>query len=366
MAAQDVVIIGAGVAGLSTARALLGRGASVTVVDSATLGGVSSRAAAGVCVPSVRLLEDLTMFRFTQAARQALVEDLTALDANNLRRAQGVIRPAPDEKIRAAMEEKGAKAPGHLGRWATAEELFSLEPALKGGQLYGAFVNDDGFMLDVDRYLAAMLHDVGQRGGTVRLGEPVVEVREEADHVAIRTGTGNLRADRLIVCAGAWSGQIPGVERLPVRPQRGQLISVFHPTVRLTRILSGAAYIAPWKSGEIVVGATEEEAGFANHTTPAGMLFLTAYLAKLAPVLKEARFSSHWSGLRSTGPGGRLMLGPVPKMKRTFIGAANGGQGILTGALVGRVLTEWLLDGRSELGEPFDPARALDAPAAAR
>lgn len=360
-AAFDVLVIGAGVAGLSTARALQAQGVRVAVVDAMTPGGQGSRAAAGVCVPSVRLLDDLPMFDLARQARTVLLDELQALGAMHLRRAQGVIRPAVDEKTRAAMEEKGARAPGHLGRWANMEELGTLEPLLRGGQLIGAFVNDEGFMIDADAYLSTLLQDVAAHGATLRLGEPVTEVQEENDRVVVQTGVEKLSADRVAVCAGAWSGRLSGLPALPVRPQRGQLISVFHPSARLTRIVSGAAYIAPWRGGEIVIGATEEEAGFANHTTPAGVLFLSAYMSKLAPTLREARFVSHWSGLRAVSATGRLMIGPAPGLRRTFVGTAGGGQGIMTGALVGRILAEWMTTGRSERGEPFAPPAGAPA-----
>ncbi len=360
---KDIIVLGAGVVGLSTARQLLARGARVTVLDPSNPGGQGSRAAAGVAIPSVRLLEDPDMLAFTSAGREALTEDVAALGAGGLRRGGGILRPMADDKARLALEAKaGARAQGWLGRWAPVDEVVALEPALAGAPIAGAFVNDEGFMVDTDAYLTALLHDVAARGGEVRLSEAALHISDSEGGVEVRTISGTLKADLLLVAAGAWSGVLPGLPALPVKPQRGQMMTVFHPRVRLTRIISGPAYLAPWRAGEVVVGATEEDAGFACHTTPAGLLHLAATVARLSPALRDARFTHSWAGLRSTTPNGRPLLGRYPGTQRTWLATGHGGQGILTGGLTGRAVAELMDAGRSDAAAPFEPQRALADP----
>jgi len=359
----DILVLGAGVVGLSAARQLLARGARVTVLDPHPEGGQGSRAAAGVAIPSVRLLEDAAMQDFTRDAKPVLAEDLDALGTHDaLRRGQGILRPMQNEKARAALEARAQHAPDWLGRWISAEEVFALEPALAGGALCGAYLDEQGHMVDTAAYLAALLHDVGRRGGQVRLSEAAQLVSDSAQGVEVRTSTATLKADWLVVAAGAWSGGLPGLPPLPVRPVRGQMLTVFHPTVRLTRIVSGPSYLAPWRAGEVVVGATEENAGFASYPTPEGLLHLSAVLARLAPALREARFTGAWAGLRSTTPNGRPLLGRYPGAARTLLATGHGGQGILTGGLSGRAIAEYLLTGRSDAAAPFEPERVLAQP----
>lgn len=361
----DVVILGAGVVGLSAARHLAMRGAKVTVLDPDVAGGQGSRAAAGVTIPSVRLLGDPDMRAFTLAAKPVLAEELKAVGAAGLRRGEGILRPMPDEAARHALETAAADHPEWLGRWAPLAEVVALEPALRGATFHGAFLSEDADLIDTHAYVGGLLADAAQRGAQVRLGVGARQITETAQGVEILTSSERLVCDRLVVAAGAWSGQLAGLPQVPIKPQRGQMMTVFHPTVRLSRIVSGPSYLAPWRSGEIVVGATEEDVGFLCHPTPAGLLHLTAALARLAPTLRDARFVTAWAGLRSTAPNGRPLIGAYPGTERVLLASGHGGQGILTGGFTGREVAALLDEGRSEAVAAFEPARVLNAPVAA-
>src|SRR5690242_15075145 len=94
----DILILGAGVVGLSAARRLLLQGARVTLLDPASPGGQGSRAAAGVAIPSVRVMDDPALQTFADTAKSVLAEDLEALGGAGLRRGSGIVRPMPDDK----------------------------------------------------------------------------------------------------------------------------------------------------------------------------------------------------------------------------------------------------------------------------
>ncbi len=358
MKGMDAVVIGAGVVGLSTARELSARGAKVTLLDGGHPGGEGSRAAAGVAIPSVRLLDDAVMMEFTRAGRAVISEELARLPgAPELRRGSGILRLVTDAKMREELEARAKPHPGWLGGFIPGKELPSLEPALEGTPLLGAFLDTEGFMVDTEAYLNALLHDVAKHGAQVRLSERALRVAVLADRVEVVTEKATLRADRVVLAGGAWSSQLEGFPALPVKALRGQMLTVMHPTLRLTRILSGPTYFAPWRAGEIVVGATEEDAGLHAHNTPAGLLQLLAALARTLPQLREARCVRTWAGLRAATPDGRPLVGAVGSSGRTFVATGHGGQGILTGALTGRALAELMDTGRAPLVEPFSPQR---------
>jgi glycine oxidase len=354
----DILILGAGVVGLSAARRLVARGANVTVLDAVDPGGRGSRAAAGVAIPSVRLWEDADMLAFARAGRSTLAEDLASLpEGAALRRGQGILRVVTDAKARDALADKAAKDPEGPGTWVDAAGLVALEPALEGTPLFGAFESGHGHMVDTDGYVNALLAAASRGGVRLRLGEGARAITETPDGVEVRTDRETLRADHLLVSAGPWSSGLEGLPALPLKPVRGQMLVVHQPGLHLTRVVSGPSYLAPWRDGEIVVGATEEDAGFAEHVTPAGLLHLSATVAKLAPRLRDARFIRAWAGLRAVTVDGRPYIGRYPGTRRTFVATGLGGQGILTGALTGASIADLLEHGRCDAVAPFDPAR---------
>lgn len=354
----DLVILGAGVVGLSAARRLAARGATVTVLDAVDPGGRGSRAAAGVAIPSVRLFDDVELLAFARAGRATLAEDLASLpDGERLRRGQGILRIVPDAKARDALAQKAAKDAEGPGIFVDAARLVELEPALEGTPLFGAFESTHGHMVDTDGYVNALREAAVRAGARVRTGTAARAISETADGVEVQLEGETLRADHLLVCAGPWSSAVEGLPALPLKPVRGQMLVVHQPGLQLTRVVSGPSYLAPWREGEIVVGATEEDAGFVEQVTPAGLLHLSATVAKLAPRLRDARFVRAWAGLRAVTPDGRPYVGRYPGLRHTYVATGLGGQGILTGALTGACLAELLEHGRCDAVAPFDPAR---------
>lgn len=362
---SDILILGAGVVGLSAARRLVAFGARVTVLDAVAPGGRGSRAAAGVAIPSVRLFDDADMLAFARAGRATLAEDLASLpDGAALRRGQGILRVVTDAKGRDALAEKAARDSEGPGTWVDAARLVELEPALEGTPLFGAFESGQGHMVDTEGYVNALRDAASRAGARVRLGVGARSVTETADGVEVRTDGETLRADHLLVSAGPWSSGLEGLPTLPLKPVRGQMLVVHQPGLSLSRVVSGPSYLAPWRGGEVVVGATEEDAGFAEHVTPAGLLHLSATVAKLAPRLREARFIRAWAGLRAVTVDGRPYIGRYPGTRRTWVATGLGGQGILTGALTGASIAELLAHGRCDAVAPFDPARVTASLAA--
>jgi glycine oxidase len=359
----DAAVVGAGVVGLSAARALSRRDARVVVLDAASPGGLGSRAAAGVGVAPLRLRTDARLWELARLGGEMLERDLAGLKgwSRALERRCGLIRVATGDDTRAELERVAADDPALLGRWVGQEELVELEPALRGTRLAGGYVREDAVVVDAAEYLSALADDAAAAGARLRLGERVLDVAEGPDGVDLTTDAGRVRAGTVVVAAGAWSGALPGLPPLPVRPLRGQMVAIRRPGLRLRHIISSRTYLAPWRDGEICVGATEEDAGFDATPTVAGVAMLCAHAVRVMPASGEATVCRAWAGIRATTTGGRPLIGCWPERHRVLVGAGHGGQGILTGALTGLALADLVERGASEVAEPFDPGRAREA-----
>ena len=131
----------------------------------------------------------------------------------------------------------------------------------------------------------------GRRASSTH-GDRVVEVQSEA---------GTFRADHVIVAAGAWSGRLLeglGV-RAPTPPLKGQIVLLRGDRPLLRRIVEhGKNYLVPRDDGRILVGATEEDAGFDVLPTADPFRALIDAAIRLCPVLSEAQVEATWAGLR--------------------------------------------------------------------
>ncbi|HZM76523.1 MAG TPA: FAD-dependent oxidoreductase [Candidatus Limnocylindrales bacterium] len=355
----DVVIIGAGIVGLSAACTLLARGARVMVADGDPLGGQGSRAAAGVAIPSLRLLADPVLSAFVAKAAGALHADLDKRDAQ-LRMGRGVIRPAWSPSERDQLETAAAVAPAALGAWHEAGELAQREPVLEGAQIVGGFACADGYVVDTSAYLDSLLDQTVQAGATIVRGCQVHEVTGGVP-AKVQAGEQTWEAGAVIVAAGPWSARIPGLPALPVYPLRGQMVELADDSVRLNAIVSGRTYLCHAPGGRFGVGATEERAGFAPDVTAAGLAYLLGRLVSRFPRLRQARYHSCRSGLRASTPDGRPLIGAVPGAARVFVGTGHGGQGILTGTYTGQALADLVDQRRPDIPQEFDPARPMPA-----
>lgn len=356
----DTIVIGAGVVGASTARHLATAGADVCLLDAHHAGGRGSRAAAGVGVPSVRLLSDPQTLAFAEAGRKQLLADLEELsgtDPGLLRIEAPVLRLVRDGRHRDELESAAARHPGWLGTWLEAEQLGGTEPLLDTRRLHGAYLDTGGMVLDADGYVTRLQHAANASGAEVRLGVAVHSVEPGTAGVRVATQTGPLHADRVVVAAGAWSGALAGLPPLPVAPLRGQMLRLESRPPALRHVVSGSLYAAPAPNKTVVVGATEEREAGSEAVTPEGLLVLTAFLSRTLPSLAGTSLRTAWSGLRAATPDGRPLLGPLPGTDRIVVAAGHGGQGLLTGALTGRAVTALLRTGHDEWCAAFSPDR---------
>ncbi|WEV29178.1 FAD-dependent oxidoreductase [Streptomyces sp. 71268] len=357
----DVIVVGAGVVGASTARELAHAGARVLLIERDQEPGAGSRAAAGVGVPSVRLLQDPPMLAFALRGQRTLAKDLDRLatPARPLSGACGVLRPVADEAAADRLAALAAEHPGFLGSWASPDEVAALEPTMRKAA-HGAYVDPGATVVDAPAYVDALVAEARRAGVTVRTDCPLLGLRSDDQGVTAELPDGPVRADTLVLAAGAWAGALPGLPALPVRPLRGQMLRLAPESAdqRPRHIVSGPLYLAPAPDGRtVLVGATEEDTGLTPGPTVEGTLMLLAHVARNWPALRTARVVDTWYGFRAATKDGRPLIGGLPGHPRVVVATGHGGQGILTGGRTGELVAA-LVSGEqpAELVD-FDPAR---------
>jgi glycine oxidase len=120
-------------------------------------------------------------------------------------------------------------------------------------------------------------------------------------------------------------------------------------------VLAGSEYLVPREDGRVLVGSTEEEAGFAKQTTAEAITHLLTLAVRLVPCLRAAAVEKCWAGLRPGTADGRPYLGRVPGWENLFVATGHFRSGILLSPATGLVMKQLLLDEAPNV--PLDPFR---------
>ncbi|HEY2064694.1 MAG TPA: FAD-dependent oxidoreductase [Gemmatimonadaceae bacterium] len=350
MSVPDLVVLGGGIAGLTTALAAAHHGLRVTVIDQARPGS-ASRASAGMLAPSVEGLPANVLPAATAArdfyprflrTRLAGTEVEVSLDR------EGILELATTEADLARLTARYPAPARRLG----AAELTALEPAF--APFAGAMLHPDDGAVDNVALMRALDVAVAREALVTRVTDEVASFDAGGNLPAFRSRGGTRYASRrLLVANGAWAGSLPGLPRpLPVRPVRGELLRLEGLPIRHVTYGAGG-YLVPRQS-TLLVGATSEEAGFASVTTSRGLNELRAIAARAIPVLAHATVVEHWAGLRPVSPDGLPILGADPSRRELFYACGFSRNGILLAPWVAEQLATELADGtRSEALAPF-------------
>lgn len=361
----DVLILGGGVIGLTTAYYLARDGAKVAVVDKGDFGQEASWAGAGILPPGNSQLARSPFDRlraYSVELYPALSKELaerTRID-NGYLPCGGLELLGPTDE--AAEEEwRGEGIPFTM---LDEHALHELEPALAAG-LGGACHLPTLAQVRNPRHLKALVAGCRAAGVTLHAGRPIHGFERRGERIVTALSVaGDLHADRYLLATGAWTE--PLLEALGwrsgIRPVRGQ-IALLNTGVPLFRrvIMHGSRYLVPRPDSRVLVGSTEENVGYDKRTTAEAIHDLLELATKLVPALGQAGVERTWAGLRPGSPDGLPVLGPVPGLVNLFVAAGHFRAGLQLAPGTGSVMKDLLLGRKPTV--PIDAFRLDRAPA---
>lgn len=188
-------------------------------------------------------------------------------------------------------------------------------------------------------------------------------IQENGQIRGVTTAGGEIRAERVVLAAGAWSGELLGTLglALPVQPVKGQMILYkcaedFLPSM----VLAKGRYAIPRRDGHILVGSTLEDAGFDKTPTEDALQSLRATAIELLPALADAQVVKHWAGLRPGSPDGVPYIGAVSGFDGLWLNCGHFRNGLVLAPASCQLLADLML-GREPIVDPapYAPAGRL-------
>jgi glycine oxidase len=389
--AADVLIIGGGVIGLSIAWRAAQRGLTVVVADPSP-GQGATHAAAGMLTPvSEAAYAEREIFALGQESLRrypGFAAELSAVTGMPTGfRQTGTLQVAHDHDDLAVLDElRQLQASfGVTMRQLTARECRDAEPMLDPSVRGGLLVPDDG---SVDpRLLAAALLAAAQSAGVRIVRERVTELLGVSDGPGQGPATsagraaGALLADGTaltagqVVLAAGWESAalagLPAGTAPPVRPVKGQILRLRStaattaaglPPGLLRRTVRGivrgsSVYLVPRETGELVVGATQEELGADTTVTAGGLWQLLRDARSLIPGVTELALGDVVAGLRPGTPDNAPVIGPS-QLPGLVVATGHFRAGVLLAPVTADTMADFLASARPDpLWAAFTPGR---------
>ena len=362
----DVVIIGGGVMGTSTAYHLARRGVKhVVLVEKEPFFGVMST---GQCAGGIRhqfsseinirlSLESIRMMeRFPEEMGQDI--DLRFIGYFFLlTREEDVVEFRNNVTLQHSL--------GVMTEWLEPDDLASRVPLMSLDGVLAATVYERDGLVDPSSLVQGYVSNARRLGARLFEDAEAVDVQAASGRIkAVETKQGVIETPVVVNACGAWAPQIGdmlGVD-IPIQPVRRQIvvttpISEMPPDFPFVIFFHESLYFHPEGEG-ILTGKSNpnETPGYKLDVDPEWeMVHMDEAMARL-PVLEKAGLLSHWAGLYEVTPDAHPILGRIPTMEGFYLMAGFSGHGLMHGPIVGSLMAEEILDGRAHTVN-IDPFR---------
>jgi D-amino-acid dehydrogenase len=396
---MKIIVVGAGVVGLCTAWHLARQGAQVTVLDrgepgggasSGNAGAISAGSVAPLAMPGVlktvpQMLTDPKaplhipmsywpralpwLWQFVASARTAKVaataqalstlmfgamdrhrEILAAEGALDLLRETGQLylyrdraQYAKDAASWTLRQQHGM----HIEFLEGLEAIQALEPDVRGSYQLGVFIPEQGSCINPKRHAEVVANGIRRMGGHV-LRQDVSGLMTEGRRIlGVRTASGELKADAVVVAAGAFSARLlaPLGIRVPLESQRGYHVMLPDAGIALQRPVIPAdrkAFISPMEAGLRVAG-TVEFGGLDRAPTPYRADLLLEDLKQVFPQARIEGQQGFWMGHRPCLPDSLPVIGPAQAWAGLWCAFGHGHLGLTGSAPTGALLAAAML-----------------------
>lgn len=293
---SDVIIIGGGISGLSTALEFRLQGARVSVLERGVIGKESSWAGGGILYP-------LLPWDYVEPVNKLIQHSLKRYPAW-IQTIQQYCQTDPEYRqtgmlVLPEFEQQRATS------WCTQHDTRASISQPFNNLPSGLWLPDVSQVRNPR--LVKALHEACLRLGVeFHTHSPVDNITIKHDQVSgIISQDKTLQAEHYIMCSGAWSSTLLNdiCPQRDLKPIRGQMLLFKREPDDLPTILyQNGLYLIPRADGHILAGSTIEDAGFDKSSPPHTLDWLSRRSGEIFPPLAGQAAIQHWAGLR---PGSR-------------------------------------------------------------
>ena len=377
MVDTEILIVGGGIAGASTAYHLAALGRRVTLLERGEIASGASGVNAGAIDsigwgdrPDLQAHLTAGSVDIFKAVQLDHGEDIEFRQSGAV---QAIHTPEQYEFERRRIETLRAR--GHRVELLATRDVRSLEPGFSPG-LLGAMYSPLRSQADPRRATCAFATLAARCGATILAHHEVTALASRpAGGYRARTAQGEIVAGALVLAAGAWCGPLGAMLGLdiPIVPVRGQMWATSPAPPSVFQTISSAESQHVWhldpggeppfltirkgarvtrhlygrqrRNGEIIVGGDREQVGWNTTPDPAGIEVNRAHAAEVLPFLAGLGIARTWAGLMPFPLDGKPLIGRVPGRENLWIVGGLASSGFGRGPMAGKLLADNLHTG---------------------
>jgi len=365
MQGSDVIVIGGGLHGMSSALQLARRGCKVVVLEAQSCGRHASGVNAGGVRTLGRHLAEIPLALASRTMWHHLAE-LVGEDAGFV--ASGQLKVAETGAELETLRERVQLLQSHgftHEELVDAQQVRELVPAIAPHITGGIWVQGDGHALPY-RTVTAFRLAAQRAGAVVHEDMPVERIDYRAGRWNVTSGAHCFTASHLVNAAGAWAGNFAAQagDVVPVEAGGLMLMITHRAPPFVTPVLGATGRALSFKqfaNGTVLIGGglrcpADLQARHGEVDMPR-LASSARTVVDLFPHLQALGVNRAWAGVEAFMPDGIPVLGAsraAPNLVHAFGFSAHGFE---LGPIGGQIVAELITEGRSSL--PID-AFAVD------
>ena len=391
---SDVLVIGAGICGVTTAFHLAQHGHRVTVLERGNIASEASGVNAGGLGglgwgnnPDLQSYLTAGSFEIFKSLQLDMGYDIEFIAPGGL---QGIHNEEQWDWVRDRV--LNYQTQGYHAELLTSREARAIEPEASESIPGFMYLSKRG-KANPTKTTVAFGEAASALGTDLRTGHNVEDMNQQTDGSwQVQTNQGIFSAKTIVLAVGAWSkpvGDILGID-IPVAPVKGQMWatapmppSIYHlsgsiesaydwdrqtpdasfpPDIthrgntRITRHLYGGQS----RNGEIIFGGDRQLVGYDYTPTANGIEVNRGQASEIIPMVSKLPITRTWAGIMPFSMDGKPIIGKIPLFDNLFIVTGLASSGFGRGPMSGKLLADYIHTGHpAPVLAEADPARCV-------